>query len=88
MNVNLTPINQNIPCLKNVTENEFHCVVNYFLRKSNKQTARELNLSPKSVETYLRRVNQKTGLSRDDLFLALWECGVFEKFFEKRAEDG
>lgn len=86
MNVSLTPVNQNIPCLKNVTEKEFRCVVDYFLRKPHKQTARELNISPTSVKTYLRRVSKKTDLSQEEIFYMLLECGVFKSLLKKRVQ--
>ena len=71
MDKNVPSLDHQSPLLKKLSEKEYHCIVNYFLRKPYKQIARELNLSPKSVETYLRRVNEKVDLSRDELFLEL-----------------
>jgi DNA-binding CsgD family transcriptional regulator len=83
MDKSFPSLNHQSPILKKLSEKEYRCIVNYFLRKPYKQIARELNLSPKTVETYLRRVSEKIDLPREELFLVLWESGVFQELVKK-----
>jgi len=79
MENNLTPMNQNSPCSAPLSGREKVCIVNYFFRKSSKETARELSISPRSVETYLRRVQKKIGGNKKEIFKTLLQEGIFQK---------
>jgi DNA-binding CsgD family transcriptional regulator len=64
-----------------LSERELSCIIHYFLRRSTKEIAQRLNISPRSVETYLKRVHEKTGGNKEKLFKTLLKSGAFQEAF-------
>jgi DNA-binding CsgD family transcriptional regulator len=65
-NGRLDIIHQNIT--SHVTLQELHCIRGLQLSYSIKKIAHKLNISPRTVETYLERVYDRTGLKATDAF--------------------